>query len=446
MAGVSAREPASPSSPSSSLSLRGKTVLVTGATRGAGRAIALAFGEAGAVVYCSGRSVRGRSAMAGRPECIEDTAELVTEAGGRGVAVRVDHTIEAEVASLCAQIRAEAGGLDVLVDDVWGGEELMELGVPLAAISIDKGRTMLERAVVSHVITAKHAVPLLRARPRALLVEVTDGDTFGYRGALFYDLTKMAVIRLAFALSRELARTPVTALAVTPGFLRSEQMLAHFGVGEANWRDGAKKDPHFIASESPHYVARAIRALARIPRCTTAPGACSRRGTWPRSTASPTSTEAARTGAPTSQQPSAAPTGSPTRPRMPRGGTARRRSRDWSLRRGRARRRPPHPATRECPSADEIDFSSSCPAATTRDTGSASRASRSRAISSSMLGLFVVLFVRLAGGVLAHPKSLPIASASLGPAASSSCLKNTNASDQDWARTVSAQRARSAGP
>ncbi|MDP2315284.1 MAG: SDR family oxidoreductase [Pseudomonadota bacterium] len=244
--------------------LKSRVALVAGATRGAGRGIATALGERGATVYCTGRSTRGSPSPMGRPETIEETAERVTAAGGVGIPVRCDHADEADVAALCTRIRADHGGLDLLVNDVWGGEKLVEFGVPVWKMSIDKGRRMFDSALFTHLVTAKHAVPLLIGRERPLLVEVTDGDHFGYRGALMYDLAKMSVLRLAFGLSRELRAHGVTALAVTPGFLRSEEMLAHFGVTEATWREAA--DPHFVAcSETPLFVGRAVAALAAEP-------------------------------------------------------------------------------------------------------------------------------------------------------------------------------------
>lgn len=246
--------------------LEGRIALVAGATRGAGRGIACALGEAGATVYCTGRSVRGAPASGPRrPETVDDTAEMVTARGGRGVAVRVDHTDEAQVAALCERIGAESGRLDVLVNDVWGCEELLEFGVPFWKDAPSKLRVMFERAIFTHVVTARHAVPLMLRGERGLVVEVTDGDNFGYRGGLYYDFVKMAVIRMAFGMAWELRRHPIAALAVTPGFLRSEEMLDHFGVTEANWRDGAAKDPNFIASETPLYVGRAVAALAADP-------------------------------------------------------------------------------------------------------------------------------------------------------------------------------------
>jgi NAD(P)-dependent dehydrogenase (short-subunit alcohol dehydrogenase family) len=246
--------------------LEGKIAVVAGATRGAGRAIACCLGDEGATVICTGRSVRGGLASgAARPETIDETAELVTARGGRGVAMRVDHTVPAEVEALFARVQSDFGQLDVLVNDVWGGDELTEFGVPFWKLSPEKGRTLLERAVLSHVITSRYAVPLMLARGCGLVVEVTDGDNFGYRGNLYYDLVKISIIRLAFAMSRELQRHAITSLAVTPGFLRSEAMLDLFGVTEENWRDGTAKERHFIASETPYFVGRAIAHLAADP-------------------------------------------------------------------------------------------------------------------------------------------------------------------------------------
>ena len=245
--------------------LAGRVALVAGATRGAGRGIARALGEAGATVYCSGRSVRGHPATGTRRETIEETAELVTADGGRGVAVRCDHSVDEEVAALLARVRAEAGRLDVLVNDVWGGDDLTEWNVPFWKLDTAKATALLARAVHTHLITARHAAPLMVEANRGLIVEITDGNGFGYRGNLVYDLAKHAVIRLAFGMAWELRRTGVTALAVTPGFLRSEEMLDRFGVTEATWRDGVKVSPHFIASETPRFVGRAVAALAADP-------------------------------------------------------------------------------------------------------------------------------------------------------------------------------------
>jgi len=253
--------------------LEGRIALVAGATRGAGRGIATMLGEAGATVYCTGRSVRGHPASGPkRPETLEETAEMVDARGGRGIAVRVDHSVEEEVIALCERIRSEQGRLDVLVNDIWGGESLVEFGPPFWKQSAAKGQRMFERAVFTHLLTNRHAVPLMVEKNQGLIVEVTDGNNFGYRGSLWYDLVKMTVIRLAFGMSRELRRTKVTALALTPGFLRSEEMLEHFGVTEANWRDGAKVSPDFICSESPFFVGRAVAALAADPNVATRAG------------------------------------------------------------------------------------------------------------------------------------------------------------------------------
>ena len=249
--------------------LHGQVAVVAGATRGAGRGIARMLGAAGATVYCTGRSVRGHPATAGRPETIEETAEMVTAAGGRGIWVRTDHTVEAEVERLFERVRADEGRLDVLVNDIWGGDALTEWGSPFWELSVAQGQKLLERAVHSHVVTSRHGAPLMVERGAGLIVEVTDGDTLGYRGNLFYDLAKNAVIRLAYAMASDLHAHPgVTAVAITPGFLRSEQVLDHFGVTEANWRDGIKDDPYFAESETPCYVGRAVAALAADPRAT----------------------------------------------------------------------------------------------------------------------------------------------------------------------------------
>ncbi|HWH09261.1 MAG TPA: SDR family oxidoreductase, partial [Candidatus Thermoplasmatota archaeon] len=246
--------------------LHGKVAVVAGATRGAGRGIATALGEAGATVYCTGRSVRGAIATEGRTETIEETAERVTQAGGVGIPVRVDHLDEPQVKALFERVRREQDGrLDVLVNDVWGGDALVEWGKPFWEADAQQGLRMMRTAIGTHLLTARHGVPLMVERGAGLVVEVTDGDTGRYRGTLYYDLVKNGVIRLANAMHEELRPRGVTALAVTPGFLRSEAMLDHFGVTEANWRDGARKDPNFLASETPLFVGRAVAALAADP-------------------------------------------------------------------------------------------------------------------------------------------------------------------------------------
>ena len=246
--------------------LRGKVALVAGATRGAGRGIACALGETGATVVCTGRSSRSETVDPKRPETIEETAERVTAAGGQGVALRVDHTVESEVEALLQRIRADHGRLDILVNDIWGGDALTEWGKPFWELDVGAGFTMIERAVHTHIVTSRHGVPLMLEGDGGLVVEVTDGAFHGYRGQLFYDLCKMAAIRLAYALSVELADRPITAVAVTPGFLRSEAVLDHFGVTAETWRDAIAQDPHFAHSETPLLVGRVIAALAADPR------------------------------------------------------------------------------------------------------------------------------------------------------------------------------------
>jgi NAD(P)-dependent dehydrogenase (short-subunit alcohol dehydrogenase family) len=239
--------------------LQGKVALVAGATRGAGRGIATALGEAGATVYCTGRSVEGSPGMKGRPETIQQTAELVTARGGRGVAIRVDHTVPAEVAALFERV----GEVDILVNDIWGGDDLVEWGKKLWETKLEDGLALIDRAIKTHIITSHYGLP--RLRPGGLVVEITDGDGYYYRGHFFYDLVKTTVIRMAFALSQELAERGIPAVAVTPGFLRSEWMLDHLGVTEATWRDAASKAREFIASETPLFVGRCVAALAADP-------------------------------------------------------------------------------------------------------------------------------------------------------------------------------------
>lgn len=260
--------------------LAGKVAVVAGATRGAGRGIAVELGAAGATVYCTGRSTRAQASDLNRSETIEGTAERVTAAGGQGIAVQTDHTKEDEVKALFERVEREQNGqLDILVNDVWGGESLVEWGVPFWELDLSKGLRLLERAIFTHIITSRYGAPLMVARGQGLIVEITDGDNLDYRGNFLYDLVKTSVIRLALGQSEELrgnvttasgdgaaqTATKITALALTPGFLRSEEMLDHFGVSEENWQDGAKRDPNFIASETPHFVGRAVVALASDP-------------------------------------------------------------------------------------------------------------------------------------------------------------------------------------
>ena len=245
--------------------LDGKVALVPGATRGAGRGIACMLGAAGAVVYCTGRTAAGQASPMGRPETIEQTAALVDAQGGEGVAVRVDHTREDEVAALVARIEAERGRLDLLVNDIWGGDPMIDWSAKFWALDIGAVRALVDQALLSHLIAARHAAPLMLRQGAGLIVEVSDGHHDGYRGQLLYDLVKSAVNRLGYAMAWDLHGAGVTALTLCPGFLRSEAVLDHFGVDEANWRDAVAKDPFFAESESPAFVGRAVAALAADP-------------------------------------------------------------------------------------------------------------------------------------------------------------------------------------
>jgi len=245
--------------------LEGQVALVAGATRGAGRGIAIELASAGAKVYCTGRSTTGHAATSGRPETIDETAALISAAGGTAVAVQVDHTVETAVETLAARIGADEGRLDVLVNDIWGGDALMDWGAKFWTLDMATVRGLVDQAVFSHLITSRHLAPLMVEAGRGLIVEVTDGELPGYRGQLLYDLVKASVIRLAYAMAWDLAGTGVTALAVSPGFLRSEAILEGFGVTEANWRDAAGAHPDFAYSETPRYLGRAVAALAADP-------------------------------------------------------------------------------------------------------------------------------------------------------------------------------------
>jgi NAD(P)-dependent dehydrogenase (short-subunit alcohol dehydrogenase family) len=266
--------------------LRGRVTVVAGATRGAGRGIAAALGEAGATVVCTGRSTNmpGASTRSdyGRPETIEETAELVTRLGGTGIAAAVDHLDPHQVRTLAQRIRREHGRIDVLVNDIWGGELLKggpaQWNTPIWKLELEKGLRILRLGIETHLVTSHYLLPLLIDRPGGLLVEVTDGDAdynaSHYRISVFYDLVKCAVNRLAFSQGHELEAHGATAVAITPGWLRSEMMLENFGVTEENWRealdrpsagDRVRAPADFALSESPRYVGRAVVALAADP-------------------------------------------------------------------------------------------------------------------------------------------------------------------------------------
>nr|WP_174257012.1 SDR family oxidoreductase [Myxococcus xanthus] len=247
-------------------SLKGRVALVAGGTRGAGRGIAVQLGAAGATVYATGRTTRAQRSEQNRPETIEETAEQVTAAGGLGIAVQTDHLVPEQVQALVKRIDGEQGRLDVLVNDIWGGESIFEWNKSVWEHSLDKGLRLLRLGVDTHLITSHFALPLLIRRPGGLVVEVADGtadyNATNYRISTFYDLAKASVLRLAWSQARELRPHGATAVALTPGWMRSEGMLEHLGVTEANWRNATVKEPHFVISETPAYVGRAVAALA----------------------------------------------------------------------------------------------------------------------------------------------------------------------------------------
>jgi NAD(P)-dependent dehydrogenase (short-subunit alcohol dehydrogenase family) len=262
--------------------LQGRVALVAGATRGVGRGTALALGEAGATVYCTGRSTRAKRTekglvrrlpseyYLGRPETIEETAELVTARGGKGIAVVLDHLEAQPVQALLKRIREEQGKLHVLVNDISESAQ-HEFGKTFWQLDLEKGFAMFQNGIHTHILTSHYAAPLLIETAKGgtapgLIVEIGDGDSYTYRGNLMFDLIKTTVIRLAFAMARELRRKNVAAVALTPGFLRSEVMLEHFGVTEANWRDAVKKEPNYAESETPLYAGRAVACLAADPQ------------------------------------------------------------------------------------------------------------------------------------------------------------------------------------
>ena len=245
--------------------LMDQVAVVAGATRGAGRGIARALGESGATVYCTGRSVRGNPSPYKRPETIEETADMVTAAGGTGIAVRVDHTIEAEVRALFQRVQRERKRLDLLVSSIAGEDPLLGGWTTFWKTDLQNASAALTQSLVSHLMTAKHAAPLMIKQKRGLIVEVTEGDMLFGAGNAVSGVVKSSLKAFAVAMAGELHQHGVAAIAITPGFLRSESMLQHFGVTEENWRDGGRKDKHFLESETPMFLGRAVAALAADP-------------------------------------------------------------------------------------------------------------------------------------------------------------------------------------
>jgi NAD(P)-dependent dehydrogenase (short-subunit alcohol dehydrogenase family) len=246
--------------------LAGAVAVVAGATRGAGRGIARALGEAGATVYCTGRSVKGRPSPYKRPETIDQTAAMINDAGGTAIPIRVDHTVESEVRALFRRIDRKHQRLDVLVNSIAGEEPMMRQWGHFWKTDLKNADTIFRQAITSHIITAKHAAPIMMRHHRGLIVEVTENDLLGGGGNPMAHLVKAGLKLLALNMAAELKPHGVAAVAITPGFLRSESMLEGFGVTEANWRDAGKKDPNFLESESPLYVGRAVAALAADPQ------------------------------------------------------------------------------------------------------------------------------------------------------------------------------------
>jgi NAD(P)-dependent dehydrogenase (short-subunit alcohol dehydrogenase family) len=242
-----------------------RVAIVAGATRGAGRGIARGLGEAGATVYCTGRSVRGQPSPYGRPETIEETADMIAAAGGAAVAVRVDHTVEPEVAALFARVLRDQRRIDVVVDCVAGEEPLMAQWGSFWKADLTHADAIFRQALTSHIITAKHAALAMLKRKRGLIVEVTESDILGAGGNPMSQTVKLALKAMALNMAAELKPHGVAAVAVTPGFLRSESMLEHFGVTEATWREAGTKDVNFLESETPLYLGRGVAALAADP-------------------------------------------------------------------------------------------------------------------------------------------------------------------------------------
>ena len=257
--------PSRPRSVTERQPLAAAVAVVAGATRGAGRGIARALGEAGATVYCTGRSVRGNPSPYQRPETVEETAEMIIAAGGSAVALRVDHTVEEEVEALFHRIDRERGRLDVLVNSIAGEDPLMAQWCPFWKTDLRNAEAAFRQSLVSHIITAKYAAPYMIRQHRGLIVEVTENDVLSAGGNPVTQTVKLALKGLALNMAAELRPHGVAAVSITPGFLRSETMLERFSVREENWRDGGKSDKNFLESESPLFVGRAVAALAGDP-------------------------------------------------------------------------------------------------------------------------------------------------------------------------------------
>jgi NAD(P)-dependent dehydrogenase (short-subunit alcohol dehydrogenase family) len=253
------------SSVGSSRPLAGRIALVAGATRGAGRGIARALGEAGATVYCTGRSTKGKPSPYRRPETIDETAGMIKAAGGDAIAVRVDHTVESEVKKLFARILRAHKRIDIVVNSVAGEHPLMKKWGSMWQADTRDADEIFKQALTSHLITAKHAALAMMPAKRGLIVEITENDTLGGGGNPMAQVVKVAQKVLPLFWAAELKPHGIAIMSVTPGFLRSEAMLQGFGVTEENWRDGGKKDRNFLVSESPLYVGRAVAALAADP-------------------------------------------------------------------------------------------------------------------------------------------------------------------------------------
>jgi len=246
--------------------LAGAVAVVAGATRGAGRGIARALGEAGAVVYCTGRSATGRPSPYKRPETIDETAAMINDAGGTAVAVRLDHTVEADVKALFTRIHRTHTRLDILVNSIAGEDPMMRQWGHFWKTDLKNADTIFRQALTSHIITAKQAAPIMIRHRRGLIVEVTENDLLHAGGNPMSQAVKVSLKVLALNMAAELKPHGVAAVAITPGFLRSESMLQRFRVTEANWRAAGKKDPNFLESESPLYVGRGVAALASDPQ------------------------------------------------------------------------------------------------------------------------------------------------------------------------------------